>query len=364
MADVVLGHAERAPGLEKGKDNSGRLVELDALRGLAALGVLLYHFTSIYPRLISHTPFHMIPSLDFGYFGVELFFIISGCVIFFTLRRAKSISDFAISRFVRLFPTYWAAVLVAVLVELYAGTPEPGLARQAAANFTMLQAFVGVDNLDGSYWTLALELSFYVLLAVAYYLSLKSGLSIEWALIGWLCAATVIRATGFHVPYRLAIFFLLYYGQFFIFGIATYLIYSKTFTRLTWVVLIWAALMSLFGADVRTPAAGFTNYYLGTVGVEAIVIGALFYRPAFLSSRPLKFLGAISYSLYLTHSTVGFLILRLAMASTGSEAIALLLAIGVSIAVAFALNTCVEVPSRLALAKAFGLHRPNLPART
>jgi peptidoglycan/LPS O-acetylase OafA/YrhL len=209
-----------------------------------------------------------------------------------------------------------------------------------------------------------LELSFYVLLAAAYYLSLKSGFSIEWALIVWLFAATLVRATGFHVPYRLAIFFLLYYGQFFIFGIATYLIYSKTFTRLTWIVLIWAALMSLFGADERTPAAGFTNYYLGAIGVEAIVIAALFYRPLFLSSPPLKFLGAISYSLYLTHSTIGFLILRLAMASTGSEAIALLLAIVVSIAVAFALNTCVEVPSRLILAKAFGLHRPNLPARS
>jgi peptidoglycan/LPS O-acetylase OafA/YrhL len=59
--------------------NKGRLFELDVLRGIAALGVMLYHYTTRYDKLFGHQDTSY---LDFSYgsLGVNLFFIISGFV--------------------------------------------------------------------------------------------------------------------------------------------------------------------------------------------------------------------------------------------------------------------------------------------
>jgi len=62
-----------------------RLRGLDSLRGMAALAVVLYHYTFGYTQVVGR---HM-PGLDLiatdGHFGIYLFFIISGFVIFMTL---------------------------------------------------------------------------------------------------------------------------------------------------------------------------------------------------------------------------------------------------------------------------------------
>ena len=85
-----------------------RLQGLDSLRGLAALAVVLYHYTFGYTQVVGK---HM-PGLDLiatdGHFGVYLFFIISGFVIFMTLERSAKAIDFSVSRFARLWPPYLA----------------------------------------------------------------------------------------------------------------------------------------------------------------------------------------------------------------------------------------------------------------
>src|SRR5437867_8608517 len=68
---------------------TGRIAELDGLRGIAALSVLLFHYTSKFGELYGHqNP----PPLEFGYggtLGVQLFFMISGFVIMATLDRTE-----------------------------------------------------------------------------------------------------------------------------------------------------------------------------------------------------------------------------------------------------------------------------------
>ena len=82
-----------------------RLTNLDGLRGLAALAVLLYHYTSIFPRFWPEAePTGFL--VDFGGFGVHLFFIISGFVILMTLEKRGASRDFIIYRFIRLYPRY------------------------------------------------------------------------------------------------------------------------------------------------------------------------------------------------------------------------------------------------------------------
>src|SRR6185436_1577322 len=100
----------RAPAAE-------RLVQIDGLRAIAALSVVAFHYTTRFDELYMHTaPTGLHLSHDAGLMGVQLFFAISGFVIFMTVDRVKRPMDFVAWRFSRLFPAYWAAVAITFVV--------------------------------------------------------------------------------------------------------------------------------------------------------------------------------------------------------------------------------------------------------
>ena len=166
-----------------------RMVELDALRGIAAVAVLGYHFTTRYQEQIGHVGGPPVDLLA-GKYGVYLFFLISGFVIFMTLERTRTAADFVVSRFSRLFPGYWAALLITSAVVYTVGLPFQRLpVGQWLLNFTMVQEILGAEHLDGSYWTLQIELFFYVQMLFWYMLGQLKR--IHWIIGGWLALAVV-----------------------------------------------------------------------------------------------------------------------------------------------------------------------------
>ena len=146
--------------LDASKTTGSRIEELDGLRGLAAIAVVLFHYTTRYSEIYGREtglPFEF----PYGNLGVELFFGISGFVIFMTLDRTRSLGDFVVSRVSRLYPAYWAAIiLTTAVVNLEGMTEFMRSPFEITVNFTMLQSFVGVRAVDGVYWTLAVELAF------------------------------------------------------------------------------------------------------------------------------------------------------------------------------------------------------------
>lgn len=142
-----------------------RFQELDALRGIAALMVVLFHYSMPYQDRVSYAVF------KYGTTGVDLFFIISGFVIFQSISRVKSAGEFLINRFSRLYPTYWTAVTFTLLVYIFT---ENVVTHNHRAihwdmywyNLTMFQYYAGVDDFDGPYWTMIIEMVFYLLMCV------------------------------------------------------------------------------------------------------------------------------------------------------------------------------------------------------
>src|SRR6478609_8992352 len=123
-----------------------RLVALDGLRFAAAAAVLLYHFVAVNHHAWGGRTSDVMPGVQqvaaFGSFGVQLFFVISGFVILMT----------AWGRAGRLFPAYWAAVLVTLvlLVVVEPGRRDVDL-PQAVMNLTMVQRAFGIEDVEAVY---------------------------------------------------------------------------------------------------------------------------------------------------------------------------------------------------------------------
>ncbi len=157
LESTVASPASSAPTVAQ-----GRWEFLDALRGVAALLVALQHgVETLQPGLAARAP------LNLGETGVVLFFLLSGVVIPPSIKRHRSLRSFWIRRVFRLYPAYWASLAGCLLLVAAALFPPPfgAMSHPAAGallNLTMVQSLFGVPGAIGAYWTLPLELAFYV----------------------------------------------------------------------------------------------------------------------------------------------------------------------------------------------------------
>ncbi|MDO6461461.1 acyltransferase [Granulosicoccaceae sp. 1_MG-2023] len=317
-----------------------RLTQLDALRGVAALMVVFFHYTSRFAEVYPHQPQSGL-RFDIGEFGVDFFFILSGFVIFLSLQRCSSVWEFARLRFWRLFPVYWAAVLfsAAMIWLLDAPGQAEGLdVPVVVLNLAMVHQFFYVPNVDGVYWTLAYEFAFYVWAACLYFIVPKRFT--EWLLVAYVALAAGLtlfaRQRGVEVPYRLTMALMLDYAQLFSAGIVLYHVRSA---GLTWT----RGAMLVFFVLVEGYMHGLSAMIVTTL-VVLMILEVLRGRLRWLNTPVMLFFGAISYSLYLVHQSFGHsLMFHLGNAGVPAP-LAALLALVLSIAVAACLTYLIERP--------------------
>ena len=201
---------------------------LDGLRLCAALGVVAYHFTAFESgvrRAWGVPATEAFPGLtqvtSYGWLGVELFFLISGFVICMSC-WGRDAGAFFRSRVTRLFPAYWAAVLITfTVVALFSTEYRRVSVTDLLLNLTMMQRPLGADAVDGVYWTLWVEACFYFLFAAVVWRGLTRHRVIVFCYL-WLVAA--ILATPAHQPLVDALV-QPGYAPYFIAGIALYLVH-------------------------------------------------------------------------------------------------------------------------------------------
>lgn len=320
-----------------------RFTELDGLRGIAALAVAICHLTGDYDGRYPDAPdalFHF----PWGAYGVQLFFMISGFVILMSATRAKQPSDFVISRVSRLYPPYWIALTLSIVLILAFRIPGTGLYdwKTGLLNYLMFQRWFDIPNVDMVYWTLAIEMQFYVLIFSLLLIS-RSKLTTKIVTVVatiWLVAAVAVAVWAFPTTHGLipqAVptlhkvilnLTLAEHGPLFITGMFCYI--SRRDGRLHWLVPV-AALAAIVNAGaIQTLTHG-----LIVAGVIAFFLLVAFREstPA-LNTRPVQFLGKISYSLYIVHVMVSAAVITLCIPIVGRD-LSTLIGLAASIAVAY-----------------------------
>ncbi|MCY7353523.1 MAG: acyltransferase [Lysobacter sp.] len=340
-----------------GSSALSRVVELDALRGLAALAVVAYHYTTHYGNLVGH-----VQPLPFGFaagnYGVHLFFLISGFVIFMSLERTRTAMDFVVSRVSRLYPAYWAALMVSAAVIYTIGLPEQRLPLgDLLLDVTMVQQILGGEHLDGSYWTLQVELFFYA--QMLFWFAVGQLKRVHWIIGAWLVLAVIYGQTAGHgvlFSDSTRELLILRHFPFFALGILFYRLRSKPGEHPLNITLIALTLVAigLAGPPVLVLVA------MVCCGIFALFVGG---HLKWLCWAPFAFLGAISYSLYLLHQAIGFALIHLLEQSGVSTGVAMVLALGAALALASAITFLVERPAMNWIRAAWRQHRPPL-ART
>lgn len=319
-----------------------RLVEVDALRGVAALAVVLFHFTTRFTELF-HPASLPVVNVSYGHYGVNLFFIISGFVIFMTLEKTVRPMDFVVSRFSRLFPAYWVAIVLTFSITHWLGLPGKLVDGWAAmGNLLMLHGLFKVPHVDGVYWTLEVELLFYFGMFLLYRLRWLSR--IHQMILGLLVVKIIYfileRWFNISLPWMLFRLMILQYIPWFALGIAIYQASSRQ-----------------DAASRRWPAITATCAVLTLALTESIAVGLLSVvfalavwlaaagRLALLRYGPFVWLGSISYPLYLLHENIGWSI-QLQLGALGlSTTTTALVALVVILLLAAAVTRWVEQPA-------------------
>jgi peptidoglycan/LPS O-acetylase OafA/YrhL len=316
---------------------------------MAALAVVLYHYTFGYTQVVGR---HM-PGLDLiatdGHFGIYLFFIISGFVIFMTLERSGRAADFSVSRFARLWPPYLVcAGLTSLLIVGLDFNPNHLTVGDALLNVLMMNKVLGNVSIDPSYWTLTYEVLFYAGAAMIFFgLKVKR---IEWACLAWLGLAFVARISSLNNHHqRLGVLLGVDFCHFFVLGLMIYLIYQRRATWLTWLTVVLAFSMTLFG-PAWNPGAMKRWQFILLTALFAVVVWLVAERKIrFLNIAPLLFLGEISYSLYLVHQIAGYWVIKQLEGVGWDPDHAIWAAVLCAIVVATSVRKWVEVPAQKAI---------------
>lgn len=282
-----------------------RYLELDALRGIATVIVVLCHFMLF--REDAQIGFRLFTNI------IDVFFILSGFVIFMTLNKMKSSRNFIINRLVRLYPTYWVVVTITFCLILLQQNLSENLSnitvRDYLANMTMFQFYLHYPDLDGPYWTLIVEMLFYIVILFIFILKYQKYIHQIGIILSFFLGLFAYNPFSYEnqelFTNALINIPLLQYIPLFFAGILFYDIFTKNENNIQKYIFIsyyLAVQISLFNYSGRA------RYFMNHMEYAIMLI---FYFGLFvlfvngklkiLINKSTVFFGKISYALYLIH---------------------------------------------------------------
>ncbi len=326
-----------------------RLGYVDALRAFAAIAVAVFHFHHELRVLPAVLPEPLDVVLAHGYLGVNVFFVLSGFVIAWSLREARYsagfVGRFALRRSLRLDPPYWVTIpMAAVVVANRANDPIRVTAPAILAHVFYLQGILGFRSFLDVFWTLCIEIQLYLFFCLMGWLAqtLERLTSRSWRrdLLG---ATTLVSLVlPFVIPEsQWNKWFVVYWYQF---ALGVWACWSVSERR----AQLWMAIAvaGALGLALRLGDAGPAVCVATACALAAAQASP---RGAYRGMSVLATLGRRSYSFYLLHALVGVGFLRRwndhLSASVTYDVLGLGLAFALAFAAAELLFRLVERPS-------------------
>lgn len=307
--------------------NAPRISIVEAMRGLAAISVAVYHFcdplTTEIPGLL-HT---------YGWAGVDVFFVISGFAVPLSLHgrgyTVRNFPRFMARRLVRLEPPYLASIALVILAwhavsatPWYHGPPPSYSLPQVVSHFLYLIPLTSYSWLSAVYWTLAYEFVFYITIGLSFAFLIRRR--IEWTVL----AAAAVFATSFLLRAVPDVRILE-------FGVGLLVMRLVVGEGRPLVILPWLAASVGIVFRLGGPIIG---------GAVLLAAGAIVLFHKRQLGRWAAYLGGISYSLYLTHGPIGTKVVNLGLRfGSGAAYDVLLIGVALCVSIAFAIGFAVLV---------------------
>ncbi|OWV84385.1 acyltransferase [Rhizobium sp. R635] len=330
---------------------------LDGLRGIAALLVVQAHIGLIFPNTALH-------SMTMGSEAVGLFFALSGFLMAHLygsrpLTR-ETVLDFLVSRFARIYPVYLVAVL---LVAMLSSIQDLNFVQPIIGGTDFLR-HVFLLGSSGVFWSIPPEIQFYLFFPILW-LCLARPHRHSGVIVGLTVFVMVDGLLGLPGPGIMLVSKLPY----FLFGALAGAMHSYwdkwTPSALTGAFTLF--LLAVF-FTYRNILPGFSPEFwsLQSAAAAAVIVALVARQPPIaahvLASAPVRFLGTISFSLYLFHVPIMFLVRR-ALEALMPEPALILVALFVAAAGAWFIHETIEVPSRRLLVGLWQHHRWRIPSR-
>lgn len=296
-----------------------RLPELDILRVFAAGFVLLYHFT-FREHIVDNLPSESFPAIDwltrYGFLGVQLFFLISGFVILMSAEQRGAVS-FIKSRARRLYPTFWICCTLTFAATLFWGAPIYSATwAQYWINMTMMTDFVREYSIDGAYWSIFVEIKFYLFIFLV--LACKGIKKIQPIYFVWM----VLTALFILLPgnnKNTTEFLLSHYMPYFAMGSILYLWWQGRLEKISYLTFAISYAIAIYNSfyEVDILNINLKNEYYSkwvyNIAITAFLV--IFYlilkgKVRMGESKKLMTLGLLTYPLYLVHQHIGVMIMK------------------------------------------------------
>lgn len=293
-----------------------RINEVDLLRFIAAMMVVFFHYAfrgymGVGENQLTLMPYPVLMTVaKYGFLGVDLFFMISGFVIIHSASTGD-LQKFVSSRIVRLYPAFWVCCSLSLFVPLVVGGGFSwSLLNTYIVNLTMLNGFVDVPSIDGVYWSLFVEIKFYLLISIVLTLGLMH--KVESLAVVWLFVSLILTRFPKTEIHSMLI---TDWSGYFIAGAAFFWIYQKGFNWLRIMLVMGSYILVIRNAihKVYYHQLEFQTYFSKQIIVMTITAFFIVFllitikKTGILRKMEWRVLGAITYPLYLLHSNIGFL---------------------------------------------------------